>query len=246
MTATAGGWIGDVGEADSLPAALWAGIAPTYRAILAHPFLTGLTDGTLPASVFRSYVVQDALYLDRFARALSVAAARAPTRDDTALLNRHALGALAVERSLHEGFVAGFGLAPGEAASAPLAPTTLAYTSYLLAVAHGGSFAEALGALLPCYWIYLEVGTELLAQGSPHPLYGRWIATYAGDEYAAVVRDVLALAERVGRELGLAERAAVARHFATAARYEWMFWDAAWRRERWPLEEGESEAGGAS
>ena len=236
----------DRGQGDSLPAALWNSITPTYRAILAHPFLTGLTDGTLDRNAFLFYVIQDALYLDRFARALSVTAARAPRRDDTALLNRHALGALAVERSLHEGFVADFGLTPEAAAATPMAPTNLAYTSYLLATTHSGSFAEALGALLPCYWIYLEVGKELLAKGSPHPLYGRWIATYAGDEYAAVVRDVLALTERVGRNIRSAERTAVERHFATAARYEWMFWDAAWRRERWPLEEGEPKAGETS
>ena len=77
-------------------------------------------------------------------------------------------------------------------------PTTLAYTSYLLRSCHQGSFAEGLAAVLPCYWIYAEVGTALLARGSPDPLYARWIATYGGEEFGRIVADVLAVVDRVG------------------------------------------------
>ena len=66
---------------------------------------------------------------------------------------------------------------------------------------HDGSFAEALGAVLPCYWIYWEVGKALLERGSPDPLYRRWIDTYGGEEFAAVVRAVLELTDRLGPEL---------------------------------------------
>jgi len=41
------------------------------------------------------------------------------------------------------------------------APTNLAYTSYLLATVRGGSYAEGVGVVLPCYWIYAAVGKEL-------------------------------------------------------------------------------------
>ncbi|HAM55750.1 MAG TPA: thiaminase II, partial [Candidatus Rokubacteria bacterium] len=135
----------------------WHAIARIYTEILRHPFVTGLTDGSLPRESFRFYAVQDALYLRDFARALSLAAARAPREDWIIMFNEHAAGALKVERTLHESFFRDFGLSPDEVAATPLAPTNLAYTSYLLAVAHGGPFHEALAALLPCYWIYWEV-----------------------------------------------------------------------------------------
>jgi thiaminase/transcriptional activator TenA len=218
-----------------LTAHLWASIDRIFRAILVHPFVTGLRDGTLPEAAFRFYVVQDALYLTRYARALSVCAARAPGDRDIDMFNQHASGALAVERSLHEGFFADFGLSAEAIAATPLAPTNLAYTSYLLATAHGGSFAEALGAVLPCYWIYWEVGKALLATGSPHPLYRRWIDTYGGEEFAAVVGDVLALTERIGAGLGPDDRCAMIEHFVTTSRYEWLFWEAAFRMESWPI-----------
>ncbi|MBC3843256.1 hypothetical protein GXW82_32755 [Streptacidiphilus sp. 4-A2] len=114
-------------------------------------------------------------------------------------------------------------------------PTTRAYTSYLLATVHSGSFAEGLAAVLPCYWIYARVGEALLAESSPDPLYARWIAAYADEGFQAVVRRVLELTDRIGEELSEAERLRAAKHFAVTARYEWMFWDAAWRGETWPV-----------
>jgi thiaminase/transcriptional activator TenA len=214
---------------------LWTAIAPIYAAILRHPFLRGLTDGSLPREAFRFYAVQDALYLRDFARALSAAAARAPEDDWIVMLNEHAAGALRVERSLHESFFAEFGLGPADVAATPLAPTNLAYTSYLLAVAHAAPFHEALAALLPCYWIYWEVGRELERAGSPDPLYARWIGTYASEEFAAVVRGVLAATDAVAGRAGPDGREAMRRHFVTTSRLEWMFWDMGLRREPWPV-----------
>jgi thiaminase/transcriptional activator TenA len=219
----------------SFTARLWAGIEDVYAEILRHPFIGGLTSGELPEEAFRFYVVQDAHYLREYARALSVCAARAPDEAAIAMFAQHAAGAIAVERELHDSFFADFGIGAAEVAATPMAPTNLAYCSYLLASAHGASFAEALGAVLPCYWIYREVGAELLQRGSPHPLYARWIATYGGEEYDAVVRAVLELADRVGPRLSEADRAAAAARSAVTARYEWMFWDMGWRREQWPV-----------
>jgi thiaminase (transcriptional activator TenA) len=215
--------------------ALWRAIEPIYAAILTHPFVRGLTDGSLPRDAFRFYAVQDALYLREFARALSVAAARAPREDWIIMFNEHAAGALKVEMTLHESFFKDFGLSPEEVAATPLAPTNAAYTSYLLAVAYGRPFHEAVAALLPCYWIYWEVGKRLLEAGSPDPLYRRWIETYGGEEFAVIVRAVLELTDRLVPELGDAEHERVAERFVTTSRYEWMFWDMGYRQEQWPI-----------
>jgi len=219
----------------SFTADLWRSIEPIYAEILRHPFLTGLTDGTLPAESFRFYAVQDALYLRDYARALSLAAVRAPADQWIIMFNEHAAGALKVERELHEGFFAAWGLTMEAVASTPLAPTNLAYTSYLLAIAHAGPFHEAVAALLPCYWIYWEVGKELERRGSPDPLYSKWIGTYASEQFGEIVRAVLDCANAIAAPLGAAERAAMKRHFHTTSRYEWMFWDMGHRREAWPL-----------
>ena len=214
---------------------LWGSIDTIYGEILAHPFIRGLTDGSLDRDAFRFYVVQDALYLVEYARALSVAAARAPDADGILLFARNAAGAIEVERGLHEEFFRDFGLTEEEVRATPPAPTNLAYTSYLLAVVTGGSFAEGLGALLPCFWIYREVGRTLLERGSPEPLFQRWIDTYGGEEYGGIVEDVLRLSDGVAAELGEAGRRRMGEHFVQTSRYEWMFWDMGYRRETWPV-----------
>ena len=214
---------------------LWGAIDTIYAAILRHPFLTGLTDGSLARESFRFYAVQDALYLREFARGLSLAGARAPRDEWIIMFDEHAAEALRVERALHEGFFREFGLAPADVAATPLAPTNLAYTSYLLSVAYGRPFHEAVAALLPCYWIYWEVGKTLERAGSPDALYARWIGTYASEAFGDAVRGALAATDAVAASVGPAEREAMRRHFVTTSRYEWMFWEMGYRRESWPV-----------
>ncbi len=220
---------------DSFTGELWHGITGIYQAILAHPFLTGLTDGTLAPGAFAFYVVQDALYLRRYADALSACSGRAPDAAGREMFARHAAGAIAVEQALHSSLLADLGIEPEAAAAAEPAPTTHAYTSHLLATVSGGSYAEGVGAVLPCYWIYWEVGKELLRRGSPDPRYQRWIDTYGGEEFGGVVSEVLAVAEKLGPALTPGESTRVHQHFRTSSRYEWMFWDMGYRQERWPV-----------
>jgi thiaminase/transcriptional activator TenA len=220
---------------DPFTAALWDGSADVYQAILRHPFITGLTDGSLPADAFSGYVVQDVLFLRRYARALATVASRAPRTAETEMFARHAAAIVTAEMRLHDSLLADLDIDPAAVAAAQPAPVNLAYTSYLIATALGGSYADGVGALLPCYWIYWEVGKHLLGRGSPDPRYQRWIHAYSGDEFGNDVREVLAVADGLGTELTPAERDRVRGHFRVTSRYEWMFWDSAYRQESWPL-----------
>ncbi|MEY9943692.1 thiaminase II [Kitasatospora sp. GAS1066B] len=215
---------------------LWAEtVAPVYAQILSHPFLAGLTDGTLPRAAFRHFVVQDSHYLRDYARALAGCAAKATGEAEVRAFADDAIGALAAEQGMHAEFLEAFGQSAEAAAAEPVLPTTRAYTSYLLATVHGGSFAEAVAAVLPCYWVYARVGEQLLAASSPDPLYARWIAVYGDEAFQSVVRRVLELTDRLGEQVSPTERRRIHEHVRTTTRYEWMFWDAAWRGEQWPV-----------
>lgn len=218
-----------------LRSVMWSVMQDVYARILVHPFVAGLTDGTLPRDAFSYYVIQDAHYLRDYARALAVVGAKAPDEETIAMFAGHARGAIEVERALHSGLFRDMGLADEQVRATPVMPTTLAYTSYLLRSCHQGSFAEGLATVLPCYWIYAQVGTALLERSSPDPLYARWIGTYGGEEFGAIVAAVLDVVDRVGASASAAEQGAMRAHVLTTARYEWMFWDAAWRRETWPV-----------
>jgi thiaminase/transcriptional activator TenA len=206
---------------------LWAAITGTYAAILEHPFIQGLTSGDLPPEAFFYYISQDDHYVHEFTRAVGLVGVKAPTADAARILIRHAASGLSAESTLHQTLVTDLGGDLAALAQVQPGPTTQAYTSYVLASVFRGGFAEGLAAVLPCLWIYGEVGQHLHQHGSPNPVYQRWIDTYAGPEYSGQVAEVLELADQAGRDLTA--------HFETGARYEWMFWDAAWRRESWPI-----------
>jgi thiaminase/transcriptional activator TenA len=214
---------------------LWAGIEDTYAAILDHPFIRGLTSGDLEAGAFSYFITQDARFIRDYVKALALLAARGPSAAATELLIRHAVDAVTAETALHQSLAADLGGDPAALAHAGAQPTTQAYTSYLLATIYDGDFCDGLAAVLPCAWIYAEVGEHLRKHGSPDPVYQRWIGTYGGSDYQALVADTLDLADQVGSELTAGQEERARGHFATAARYEWMFWDAAWRRESWPV-----------
>ncbi|WP_328996059.1 thiaminase II [Kribbella sp. NBC_01245] len=215
-------------------AELWdRGAAKVYDEIVRHPFITGLTDGTLSHDAFRYFIVQDSHYLRAYSRALTLVAARATDEEAVSMFARHAAEAIEVERELHTGLLAQLGLTPADVDAAGSGPTTTAYMSYLTAVCATGTYAEAVAVVLPCYWIYRDVGRELLTRSSPDPVYREWIATYGSPEFDAVVESVLAVTDRL--EMGVAERERCHQHFATTSRYEWMFWDAAYHQLDWPV-----------
>lgn len=214
---------------------LFARIESIYHHILRHPFVAGLTEGTLDADAFQFYAIQDALYLRDFARGLSLLAAKSPEDDTAVMFNDHAKNAIVVERALHGSFFTEWHLSPEEVYATPMAPNNVLYTSYLLRVAYERPFHEGLGAFLPCYWIYWEVGKELERQGSPVPIYQRWIDTYAGEEFAAVVQQVIALTDTVAATLTAEEQERLAEHFVMTSRFEYMFWDMGYRQQGWEV-----------
>lgn len=219
----------------SLSQELWESGAATYAEILRHPFLTGLTDGTLSKDAFRYFVIQDSHYLRAYARALSLVSARATDPSAVALFAGHASDAIAVEKELHVSLLQGLGLTAAAVDAAGSGPTTTAYASYLLGVCATGTYAEALAAVLPCYWVYRDVGRELLARSSPDPLYAQWIASYGSPEFDQVVKSVLAVTDGLGSDIGPSERTRCHEHFRVTTRYEWMFWDAAYHQLSWPV-----------
>jgi len=212
---------------------LWTEIKPIYAQTLEHPFLKGLADGTLARARFEYYLVQDSHYLRAFAQTLSVLAAKAPKEEWAITLNRHSADSLLEERQLHESVLGSFGVTPSTVRGMPVAPTNYAYTNHLLATAFRQPFPHGLAAVLPCYWIYWEVGRDLKKRGSKNAVYQRWIDQYADPSYGKAVREVLDMMNSEAAHLDPDARRAIKDLFTTSARYEWMFWDMAWREEKW-------------
>jgi thiaminase/transcriptional activator TenA len=214
---------------------LWKEISDDiYPGILGHPFIIGLTTGDLPEAAFRHYVLQDSAYLESFGRGLALLAAKAEVPEEFMMFCEHARTTVIVEQALHQDFLSSWG---GRRIPAwnEMSPNGLLYTCYLLRVAHERPYHEGVAAFLPCYWIYRRVGEHLVSKGSPNALYQKWIDTYSGEEFGEVVRQVLAVVNKLADSRTVAQRAAMKAHFRRTSELEYLFWDMGYHSQGWPF-----------
>lgn len=215
---------------------LRSGSQPIWRAIQNHPFLAELHQGTLSLDRFTYFILQDYVYLLDFAQVLCQGGAKSPDLETLALFCRHALGAVEVERTFHASFGNSLGLSRKELDEVPKGPITQAYIAHLQSVARSGSLGEIVAAILPCYWIYGEVGRRLYRNRPRKPkVYRQWIETYASEAFWRPVREQIQLMNRLGRAAGTGERKVMTAHFILSSRYEFMFWEQAYRLDHWPV-----------
>jgi thiaminase/transcriptional activator TenA len=205
-----------------------------WRAIHGHSFLRELHAGTLPMDRFTCFILQDYIYLLDFAQVLCQGGAKSPNLETLELFARHALIAVEVERSFHASFGKSLGLSRGHLDAVPKGPMTQAYIGHLQAVARGGALGEIVAAVLPCYWIYGEVGRRLYKNRPRKPkIYREWIETYASEAYWQPVREQIRLMDELGATASSTEKGLMTSHFVLSSRYEYLFWDQAYRLEKW-------------
>jgi thiaminase/transcriptional activator TenA len=208
---------------------------PIWQAQHDHPFVRGIGSGHLAPEKFAFWLRQDYVFLIEYGRLLALAAARAPDLPTMRRLADLLQATLTVEMDLHRSYVSEFGITEADLAAEPMAPTTRAYTDFLLRTAALGDFPELVAALLPCMWGFSEVGRRLAAGPLPADArYARWIEMYAAPEFAALADWCRALLDRVATELPAEASSRVESAFLTSSRYEYLFWEMAERGERWP------------
>jgi len=202
----------------TLSADLWAANADLAAEALAHPFVAGLGDGTLPRAAFAGYVAQDAYFLESFTRAYAVGITHSP---DRATLDTFAdlLAGVREELRLHGGYAARWGIDLAEVE--PL-PATLAYTDFLLATAFLGGITLTAAAMTPCMRLYAHLGRSLSAQAAGD--YAEWVTTYADPRFEEMAATLERLLDRHARDTP-----AVRTAYRRAMQLEVGFFDAAWR-----------------
>ena len=208
---------------------LWDHISEIYEAIINHPFNRELAQGILPEDKFKFYIKQDALYLVDFSRALAIVGSKALLPQRILDFLEFAKDGLIVERALHDEYFRRFDVT----LDVDQAPGCFAYTNYLIATASHRSFEEAVAALLPCFWIYREVGMHIVGQSVPDNPYQLWVDTYAGEAFGAAVERAIEITEEVGSGATEEGRERMTEAFVLSSRLEWMFWDSAYRMEPW-------------
>ncbi|MET3370026.1 bifunctional hydroxymethylpyrimidine kinase/phosphomethylpyrimidine kinase [Arthrobacter sp. M2012083] len=206
-------------------AAMWNEAVPELEAIYGLPFIQGLQSGELPERDFNYYLAQDAIYLNGYSRVLARAGALAPTEEEQLFWAKASQQCLEVESELHRNW-----LSTREASTAT-GPVTKSYVDHLLATSAAGSYAVVLAAILPCYWLYAEVGQQLhtayVDAGAPADhAYADWLKTYADEDFAAATRKAINFTDGAAVVASGTERAAMMDAFIQSCRYETAFFDA--------------------
>lgn len=195
----------------------WEKNAAVYQAIQTHSFNQDLKNGTLSRKRFEYYQAQDALYLKEFAKALAILASKVEERETVLSLLEFAKNALQ----------------EGQLAQGEMNPSNLAYTSYLLATAALKTPAELASALLPCFWIYLELGKTFQPHIFPTHPYRKWIESYASPSYETSVNTMKRITDQLAEQASPLIHEKMLESFQTAFRWEWYFWEAAYTQEKW-------------
>lgn len=210
---------------------LWIDTIPVYERILKLPFIQELTRGTLSKECFAYYMQQDALYLVDFARALSLIAAKANSASDIISFIRYAEAAIVGERELHEHYFTEYQID----SCAEKNSECFAYTHYLISTAATRSLEESIAAVLPCFWIYRDVGKHIYMHFESNNPYEKWILNYANEDFSKVVDEALLIAERMYAEASAFTQSAMKKMALQSSVLEWRFWDAAYNRQNYVL-----------
>jgi thiaminase/transcriptional activator TenA len=197
--------------------------APVWDAQLAHPFVRGIGDGTLPEEAFRFYIRQDYLFLIDYGRLLALGAARAPRLEWMRRFAGLAQAVLETEMALHREFAARWGISGEELERERIAPATAAYCDFLLRTAALGDFAELAAAVAPCMWGYAEIGTALAA-AAPAERYREWIDMYASEEFGELAQWARELVDEAAED---GDRARMHAAFLASSQHELAFWESA-------------------
>jgi thiaminase (transcriptional activator TenA) len=200
----------------SLARTLWTANGDLAASALAHPFVRGIADGSLPEAMFAGYVAQDAFFLEAFARGYALGVARSR---DRAGLDAFAdlLQGVREELRLHAGYAARWGI---DLAAVVPAPATLAYTDFLLATASLGDIGVLCAAMTPCMRLYAHLGAAV-AHGAACR-YREWVDAYSAPEFEQLAATLEGLLDRYA-----GDTAGVRDAYRRAMQLEVAFFDAA-------------------
>lgn len=211
--------------------------AAAWQASFEHPFVTSLAAGTLDKDRFRFYQIQDARYLEAFSDACCLLSARCPLPADKLWFIDAARMALVVESELHLNYGKQLGYTADDIRRVTVTPNNHAYQNHMIAAAGQSTLVEAVAALTPCPWLYIDLGGHFLKQlgeiADSHP-YADWLRMYSDPALHEYMDNILERLQRYADAADAATRDRAIQAFVQSAHYEWMFWQQAWVQQKWP------------
>ncbi len=205
-----------------------------WQKIFNHPFVQGIGDGTLAPEKYRYYMCQDYVYLIDYAKLFALACIKSPDLETMQKFAELLNETLTEEMESHRRNAARLGISNEELENSSASPTLMSYANYMLKVAQEGTIIELNAVLLPCMWVYCEIGKNFQNKtGINHEIYGEWIRTYSGKDFVDLTNWMIELMDKLVEGKTDRELKKIENFFITASKYEYMFWDMAYKEEKW-------------
>jgi len=207
--------------------------AKSWEQSINHPFVQGVVRGELPLDKFKFYILQDIYYLKHYGKIHALAAAQAEDFKITAMLADKAKLTAEAELTVHEEHAKILKISDEEMEDLQPAPTAYAYTSHLYRAAGSGSLGQTIAAILPCYWLYADIGKIFQDAKPEEPIYQNWIQTYASEWFHTSTQEMIDLLDEIAEKSSEKEKEKMEEQFLIAKEYELSFWEMSYTKEQW-------------
>lgn len=205
----------------------------SWEQSLNHPFVQGIVKGDLPLETFKFYILQDIYYLKHYGKVHAIAASQADDFEITAILAGKAQKTAQAELTVHNEHAEFLNITAEDIHHFKPAPTAYAYTSHLYRATMTGNLAHSVAAMLPCYWLYADIGKKN-EDAKPEPeIYQNWIKTYASDWFQDSTNEMIDLLNTLVEDMSEKEKEKVKEQFILAKEYELNFWEMSYTKETW-------------
>ena len=200
---------------------------------LNHPFVKGVVHGDLPLETFRNYIMQDIYYLKHYGKIHAFAAAHADDFSVSASLAEKAKNTAQAELTVHKEHAEILNITDEDIENFKPAPTAYAYTSHLYRASLSGSLAQIIAAILPCYWLYADIGHKYRDEKPEEEIYRNWIQMYASDWFQESTQEMIELVDDLAERASADEKEKIIEQFVIAKEYELAFWEMSYTFETW-------------
>lgn len=208
---------------------LWEETKWIYSKIIHLPFNQELMKGTLKRDKFMFYIRQDSLYLIDYCRVLATIAARLDKTNRILQFLKFAEDSILIEKVMHEKFLSEYKAETENQKSL----ACFAYTNFLLSTVAFRSTEEAIASILPCFWIYREVGDYIYSNASVNNPYQEWINTYSAEEFRKATDIAIETTDEMASRTSSKIRSKMTEVFILSTKLEYIFWESAYKKEKW-------------
>jgi thiaminase/transcriptional activator TenA len=205
----------------------------TWNKILNHSFITEISMDVLLLDKFTFYLKQDNIFLQEFYNFLQVAKEKSNRSKMREWFDRLIYSTINFEMKMQTEIlnildISSSGTNLKNVFLRTTTTTTLNYTSYLRKISSTGSMGEIVSAMAPCPWTYFEIAEKLSKSYIQREIYKKWIQFYSSKQSYRQVKEIKMMLDALSKEASKKEKIAMKNSFATACKYECLFWDMAY------------------